>query len=397
MNTKGIKQTSIFFILSLLWSATIFVLPQVYLLKFFPDDKSFLLSVTLSLTTLGAALGIFYSQYQVRKGITASKVSTTLFGILSIASMLLILFEIPLLPLYLAATFIFRFTSNWLFNHIDIANLSTMAEGDKKGYVANLTIFQMLGQMCGPLLFGLTLDLFWVSFTIVLVMLVWTTYLVSQTHFEQIKLKAHETSEPWLTQFSNLSIHTKRYFLYTLLIMAGGYGFFGQLIYLLKDYKNVENAEFVSSIIVASALCLSIVSVFVLNARIKNPLKHRYIFVLPTLIMVSGSVLLIMSHSMVGYALLPLFLGLGTGMFFYITRLYAASPQDTEHTTTVLSLYNNMPNLASLVIFILLGVVAKLFDTTNESLGFTYVALFTSVFIAAGLLSVLSPFHIKKT
>ncbi len=57
-----IRRAGSLFVFTLVWASSINIIPQLYLLTFYPERKSFLLSWVLVIGTLGAILGIGMSR-----------------------------------------------------------------------------------------------------------------------------------------------------------------------------------------------------------------------------------------------------------------------------------------------------------------------------------------------
>lgn len=400
--SKGtiVRRVTSFFTLSLIWTASINVLPQLYLLTYAPDRKSLALSIILFVGTMGSILGVSFSQWRQRHSHTLTRQKLCSLTLCYLGFLLLVVFEVSYLSLYILAFLVFRFTSNWLFNHLDHTLLRAAGSEGTHTHASAMTGFQLTGRTLGPVVFVflagqplllsiLLLVLCCASTVVVLDALPSnppTTSSILSNQGDDPKTELVETSQ----KFSSQAI---LFLLYSLLVNVSIIGFFTQFIYLLRDYIQIGNPAQTGGILITLTGAVSIVTVFV-SLRFQTQTLSLWSLMWPPIVVGVALSWLAIRPSLPELYMASFLAGVGGGRFYLLTRLMASSWDLPPGRETVLSFYNNIGNYASLVAYVVLGILAFFLEASPHMY---HIGLFGTLLSLLALALILMGFGYKTS
>lgn len=361
-----------YFYTSFIWAGTLSVIPQIFFMSNYPEQKNTLLSLFLLFGTFASIIGILTSHInKFYFFINATKVRRNLLIASSIFT-IAVTFSTLLLVRNLTAYFIFfiilKFISNLFYNYIDRLFVAISNQQQLKIHVRSNLLFQLLGIMIAPFYFS-----FFYSKTAQNIIFIWVIAFFSGVFiFSDLKNSSLLSNSGKCTfPQKKLSLYNKLFITYTLLILAATTMLTSIMIYILKDYYKFSNASTKGAAIIGVISIFAVVSVFMSGVQIKfaNSLKNNYVttikfsviqnlvsillFILALFVFyfkISSSYYLLLSFSA--------FCGISYGIFLNSTRNYASS--DSKNNNGLISIYNNLPNYASLVGFFIIFITSLL-------------------------------------
>jgi hypothetical protein len=360
------KRNFIYFFTSFIWTATLSVVPQIFFMSNYPEQKNTLLSLFLLLGTMASVIGILTSQAnKFYYFINATKVRRKLLivsCIFTIAVTFSALLRVKNLTAYFTCFILLKFISNLFYNYIDRLFVAVSNPQQLNVHVRANLLFQLLGIMVAPFYFS-----FFAAKTAQNIVLIWIIAFLSMLFIDSDLKNSSplcSTGNPAFPK-EKLSLYHKLFITYAVLILSATTMLISIIIYILKDYYKFSNTATKGGIIIGVISIFAVISVFMSGVLIKyaNHFKNNHtppikfsvipniisllIFIVTTLAFyfkVSGSF-----YFMLG---LSAFSGISYGIVLSSTRNYASS--DSKNNTGLISIYNNLANYASLVGFLLI-------------------------------------------
>ena len=378
------KRNTIYFVTSFIWTATLSVLPQVYFMSNYPEHKNTFLSLFFLLGTLASIAGILTSQNnKFYFSITASARRRNLLTICSIFTMAATfsgLFWVKSLSLYFACFILMKYISNLFYNCIDRLFVAGSDREQLKIHVPSNLFFQLLGIMVAPLYFS-----FFAANTTQNIVLIWVIAILSTifitTDVTKISPKYREDDRSFPK--GKLSLYHQLFVAYSVLILTAVTMLISMMIYILKDYYHFSNPAAKGGAIIGVISAFAVITVLMFGVlskpqiQMKNNTQTYQEFsarpngiAILVLILMTLVFYLKISSSFSVLLCLCSFAGISYGIFLFCTRNYASSAFEN---TRLISVYNNLPNYASLVGYLLTFQVSLLAKT--QALDFSKLML----------------------
>ena len=381
-------RASFFFAFSFAWAGAVNVLPQVWLLAHLPAQRHFLLSVILLWGTASAVAGIALSQRQLARGHALRRihlVPATLGWVVP----LVVTFHVDSVAAYVVAYGLFRLVSNWLYNHLDQALVRLAGRERAATHVTAALVFQLLGMMAAPPFFSFLSGRPQVE-TVVLVVMALATVVPAWL------APLPRAVTPRAAGAGSPSTEV-RFHVYVFLCHAAVMAFATQLIYLLRDLHGLPDAARVGGALLALLSAVSVAAAVVATRRVAGSSSGeppRAVFLLSSVVFLSAMAIFALGpRGSVAWLVPPAVLaGTGYGLFLGATRLFATA--NAAQRPRMLSLYNNMPNLASLGAYGVTALLSLGVDHAPEPFAQGLLALLGAVFLltlAPWLIPAVSP------
>ena len=399
------KRNTIYFFTSFIWTATLSVLPQVFFMTYYPEHKNTFLSLFLLLGTLASVAGIltsqnnkFYSSLtataQRRNLVTASCIFATAVTFSG-------LFLVRNLSLYFACFILMKFISNLFYNWIDRLFVARSDREQLEIHVRSNLIFQLLGIMIAPLYFSV-----YISNTTTNLVLIWTMAILSMvllmiTDDGKKVSPNYRKNDPLFPQ-EKLSLYHRLFVAYSILILTSVTMLISMMIYILKDYYKFDNPAAKGGTIIGVISAFAVITVLMSGVlstpqiKLQNKVSSHQVFspwpngiALFVLILTTLAFYLKISSSFYILLCLCSFAGISYGIFLFYTRNYASS---ASKNPGLISVYNNLPNYASLAGYLLTLPVSfvaktKALDFSRLMLGII-LAFFVLSFLTLYLISI---------
>jgi hypothetical protein len=343
----------------------------------YPEQKNILLSLFLLFGTTASIIGVltshsnkfyfFMNATKIRRNLL---IAATIFTIAVTFSTLLL---VKKLTAYFILFIILKFISNLLYNYIDRFFVAISNEQQLRIHVRSNLLFQLLGIMTAPFYFSI-----FYSKTAQNIVLIWVIAFFSGASIFLDLKNSSVISDLGKYKFpqKKLSHYNKLFITYTLLILAATTMLTSIMIYILKDYYKFSNASTKGAAIIGVISASAVISIFMSGVQIKfaNSINKNYVTsikfsVIENLLSILLFILAIFVYyikiSSSYYLLLSLsaFCGISYGIFLNSTRNYASSY--SKDNSGLISIYNNLPNYASLVGFFIIfitSLLSKAFD-----------------------------------
>lgn len=374
-----------FFELTLLQSALGTVLPQLFFQRAYPDRKVFLLAICLLTGTVASILGVAASNAVHGRGRWA------VLGLGLTSASFLALFHVQDLVPYIALTAVVRFGLNYLINRFDHASVvrAGAAGRDFNDRLANIA--RLLGHLSAPLFFATFYDAERVI--VVVVGCATIAALVSATRLlAGIPAATDETPKEAApgSRAVPLSLRDRLYFGYAMTVQASMYLFAANLIYLARDVLHIPSPERAGSSLIVIVFFSSLVVIAGAPVarrllRIARPGEiHRLPLLLPAATL-GLAALALGAGFRVGFGGLcagGVVIGMTYGAFLLETRDYSSAGARNYGRQSLVSLFNNIGNISSLVAFGILSALAAVRATSSAS------AMFLVLVAVIGLLPI---------
>ena len=406
------RRNTIYFFTSFIWTATLSVLPQVFFMTYYPEHKNTFLSLFLLLGTLASIAGIltaqnnkFYSSLtataQRRNLVTASCIFATAVTFSG-------LFLVKNLSLYFACFILMKFISNLFYNWIDRLFVARSDREQLEIHVRSNLIFQLLGIMIAPLYFSV-----YISNTTTNLVLIWTMAILSIVLLiitDVKKISPDFRRNGPLIPKGKLSLYHRLFVAYSVLILTSVTLLISMMIYILKDYYKFDNPVARGGMIIGVISAFAVITVLMSGVLSKPQIKLKdkaksqqefpawpngiALFVL-TLTTLAFYLKIFSSFSII--LCLCSLAGISYGIFLFCTRNYASSASEN---TLLISVYNNLPNYASLAGYLLTLPVSfvaktKALDFSRLMLGII-LTFFVLSFLTLYLISIKNQSSKKK-
>lgn len=357
------RRNIIYFFCSFIWAATISVLPQVFFMTYYPEQKNSYLSLFLLLGTLASIVGILTSHnnsfYSSVVADTGRRSFLAVCCIFTMAAAFSGLFLVKNLFLYFTCFVLMKFISNLFYNCIDRFFVAGSDRQQIRIHVRANLLFQLLGLMAAPLYFS-----FFADKQILSIILIWVIAILSlifmMTYIRNISpnFREDEKKDRKLPREKRSRYH-HLFIAYSLLILTAVNMMVSMMIYILKDYYQFGNAAEKGGVVIGVISVLAVVTVL-LSAVLTKPLtpiknNHKAWQGFPVMtngiavwgLIVITAVFYLKITGLFSFLLcLCSLAGISYGIFLFSTRNYASGAPES---TGLVSVYNNLPNYAMLV------------------------------------------------
>ncbi|MEM7151397.1 MAG: hypothetical protein AAF799_01085 [Myxococcota bacterium] len=384
-------RAGMFFGFTFLWMAVANVAPQAYLLEVAPERKGLYLSMILLLGTLGAAVGVSLSRRHVARGLRLSRVRLLLGTIAYAAPLLAVVAQLEPVWAYCGAYVVFRFASNWLFNISDNTLVDAAGAEGLGTHTSAAVGFQVVGMMMGPLAFALWSGQTAITLGVAVAVVVLTVLTVSGVAGKSEPEQENSDSE--LVQRrtgATLSGPGRLFVAHCVLSYMASLGMFAQLIYLVSDWLEVEGPERVGGILIAGVGLCSLATV-VVSSRLEPSRCVRRSLVIAALCGLAMVGVMVTRPSVPGLVLVGVLAGVSGGRFLLLSRLIASSWTGAVGRDGMLSRYNNLGNVASILVFACFAALAGVLGESHVAYMPVMLGLFALLFIAAGVVVLFIP------
>ncbi|MDP4181598.1 MAG: hypothetical protein Q8942_10940 [Bacillota bacterium] len=397
INVSIYKRNIIYFFCSFIWAATISILPQVFFMTYYPEQKNTYLSLFLLLGTLASIAGILTSHnnsfyFSITEN-TGRRSFLAVCCIFTMAATYSGLFLVKNLFLYLVCFVLMKFISNLFYNFIDRFFVECSDQQQIRIHVQANLLFQLLGLMAAPLYFSffsgnkiLSISLIWVIAIFSLCYMM-TDIRKMSTNSRKNKVLDRAFPQKKISRYHHL------FTAYSLLILTAVNMMISMMIYILKDYYHFSNASEKGGVVIGVISVLAVITVlfsvvFVKpftpiknnhNVRQKFPVRANGIAIWG-FILIIGAFYLKITDSFFILLCFCSFAGIFYGIFLYSTRNYASS---ASLNTGLISIYNNLPNYASLVGSLLILSVSLLAKTQAMDFSKLMLEIILVLFILA--------------
>lgn len=385
---ESFLQEIVFFFLSVVFAGTIYVIPQIFLLKYYPESKNTFLTGLVVAGTIAAVMGVWMSNNQrIYKAVRNRKyfipllliVLTLLFNLLHFIN------SIVLFLLLLVAV---KLISNFIYNYLDISLSSGSTEQELKQHVKAVLLYQLLAYIIAPVYFSLCF--FRTPFNILGVSLISIFSIVFL-----LKAKANIVAAD--TKKVNVGKKLDRsdwsFLLYSSLVQVGMMIISSLIIFILRDYYFYEDAVLKGGILVGCISLVSVVTIFVtafLRKKVGEKSDQKGIFlstktnyIAMVLFFMSGVMLLAkLSNTYIYLLMTGTLTGVAYGLYLYSTRTYANSKASVEGKTKILVHYNNIANIGALISLSLVYI----FTQVSNSLEVNFNKMILVVVLCIGVL-----------
>jgi hypothetical protein len=343
------------FVTSWLMSANANVVPQLFFQRHEADRKVLYLAACLVAGTLAAIAGVLAS----RRFAVSRAGALAILGATAAAEGGLFLVSGPLAFGALAAAA--QLGSNFLTNHLDHAAAHAAGVERRRFQDGASNALRLLGMLVAPLFFALYFD----RLAIVGGALAVTTALAFASTSSLLRAGDHAVADSASRPEGRpLEARDRLVFAFVVALYVALYLFAGNLIYLLRDVVRLPGAEEKGGL----AILVNFAAALVANAlttlaRRAEPGRVRRVAILApvpllaiTTALLASGVPLTFAHVVVGCA------GVGGsyGVFLAEVREYASWGARAEGKDALLSLYNNMGNMSSLLAYSALAAIAAL-------------------------------------
>jgi hypothetical protein len=373
-------RASFFFAFSFAWAGAINVLPQLWLLHRFPERRHFLLSLLLLGGTGCAVIGVLASQRQLDRGRPVGRWGVVV-GTAGWLVPLGVMLSANGLAAYVTAYLLFRFTSNWIFNHLDHHAVRLAGPSHAAAHVTSALAMQLLGMMVAPAFFAFTDGRMELQVSVMGLLGVITVVPVLRAPRVTQVLPVTAGAVPAPPRGGVVRFH-----LCTFMALAGVYAFATQLIYLLRDLYRVPDAERLGGLLLGLLGLVGMTTAAAtgrLLAQRRTDREPTAVLAGSSLVFAAGIALFAWPASTAtAWLLVPCGLAGGAyGAFLAASRLFA-----TRHAAggaSTLSLYNNMPNLAALGAYSVTALLSVATEHDPHTFSMSLLAVLASGFLVA--------------
>ncbi|WP_242831110.1 hypothetical protein [Desulfosporosinus meridiei] len=364
MSTLIFKRNTIYFFTSFIWTATLSILPQAYFMSNYPEQKNTYLSLFPLLGTLASIGGILTSQkdkfYFSLIAPARRRNFLTACCIFTMAASFSGLLGVKNLGLYFACFVLLKFISNFLYNCLDRFFVGKTAGEQLTIHVRSNLFFQLLGIMLAPLYFSC-----FAAYPSQNIILIWTIALLSMLFLSQDPqtIRPDFRADEGSLAKSMLTFYDQLFVAYSALILTAVTMLISMMIYILSDYYQFSNPTAKGGTIIGVISIFAVITVLRFGFFSKQPIKltdnpnfsaHSNGIATLGLILITLFFYLKVSRSfafLLGGCSLA---GISYGIFLFCTRNYASSSSANMGANSgLISIYNNLPNYASLACYLL--------------------------------------------
>ncbi|SLM29489.1 membrane hypothetical protein [Desulfamplus magnetovallimortis] len=417
-----ILEEMVFFYISILFSGTTYVIPQIFLLKYYPENKTMLLALLVIAGTLASILGVWLSTGQK----CGQLLNDSKSAIISLFLLLTVLFNfqyfIQSITLFLLVLIAVKFISNFLYNYLDTGLSNQNSEFELKHHVNAMVLYQLLAYISAPVFFSAFFFLTPVNIVVPTLIAIISILFLS---FSSRMIPSFNTKTKTSPEGSRLNGSEKCFLIYVFLIHAGVILVSSLAIYILQDYYQMKNAVQIGGALIGYISFIAVLTIFAviiltskrlekrgtvlsLSTETKgNPLslsseaRERPLSfsdetrenplslstksnVATSSLLIFGSLLffLKLSESVPYVFFIGTVTGIALGLFLHSTRTYANQKANMENKANILMYYNNLPNIGTLLSLGLTFVFTIIAEKTNTNFDQMILIVIMMVFVS---------------
>ncbi len=395
--TQIYLRSIVFFFICLIRSGTLVVIPQLFLINNYSQNKNSLLAFILILGTITAILGLRRSS-KVKEFKRPKTVISLSIVIITLS--LFPLFLVKNLVAYFLVFCFLRYTVNFTYNYVDQYFVRTTPDKLLKAQVNANVKYQLFGIMISPFYFPFVSDLLFINIGILVGLGLLSAWFatrksnkIDSSNLSQKRKSEEETkftTKDWL------------FIIYAGSVISGVTVLSSIIIYVLKDYYLFSDPKTFGGILIGLISIVAIGTVQI-HSILKKPIivsdtvELEFRMFSPYLTFIALGLFLIvtillglkLSTSFEYLIFLSYAAGCANGLFLSITRQYAGRISVVSCKPKLLSMYNNLTNYAALVGFSILLPVSLVSAKTDLNFCFTMIHVITGFFFIAICFSIL--------
>jgi len=341
------------FFLSFLMSGNGNALPQVFFQHYYPEQKTLLLSIALLSSTIAAVIGI-----QLSRRVHARRIAVAI-SILLTAAITEALLSVSTATQFITCLVLVQFADNFLLNRIDHAAVARA--GELRGFNDGAgTAARLLGMLSAPAFFTVFADNSLVKMSVIAVLGI--AAMAGCLRLFRLQPLSESKKQP----SAELTVPTPidwLVFAYAIAVYAALYLFAANMIYLLKDLLHIPGAETRGGVAIVTVFFSALVTngAVAMTTRSSRQTRLRAVaLALPALALIAAAGL-ILGGIQADYSLCLaacVAIGVSYGIFLWEMRDYSTSAAK-QGKTVLLSWFNNMANISSLLAFGLMLALAS--------------------------------------
>jgi hypothetical protein len=361
----------IFFFLSFIFAGTISVIPQAYLLKYYPLQKNAYLVILIFFGTVASMLGVRMSNAPcVYRNMDKRKYAPAIM-IIAVAVLMNALFYIGNILAFIAALAAAKYISNLIYNYLDTLISIENSENYIKKHVNIMLVYQLSAYIIAPLYLSAFYFHSRINGILLAVLSILSILFMTQSEAQSRKENVAPITNGQTQKLDSSEI---RYILYAILIQTGISIVSSLIIFILKDYYNYKDALLKGGMLISYIGIIAIAVIYAtsyVNAKrgisgnpqgVTMQIAPNYIaiacfFISAWLLYMRGS------QSFIYMLIIGTFTGTAYGLFLYSTRTYANMKAKLENKGKMLVYYNNIPNIGILAS---LGLIALFTILSNK-------------------------------
>ena len=379
-----------FFYISTIYVGTLNVMPQIFFLEYYPENKTEFMALFLILGILSSIIGVLISHRNiVNPKFVFKKNRISQIFILSIITFSA-LFAVKNIVPYFLSFIVLEFAVGYLYNFLDQCFVKITPQSKISVHVKANLLYFMSGSILAPFYLS-----FFYSNTILnivvfssmgIVAMFFVTRNISGNFSNQFLQKSDVLNKP-------LEIGNWLFIFYSTVINIVIMMFASLMIYLLKDYYHLENSEARGSMLIGFISFISVVSIFstfflkkpipipIATAKINRHVEAKLfpffsnLFAIILLFLSITMAYLKLSYSIIYILFVGLLAGIGHGLFINSTRNYASSISIQLNKQRLLSIYNNLSNYGALISF---GIIL-LISFLSKRLSFDFYVIILKI------------------
>lgn len=376
------------------------VLPQLFILGNESLRSSELLPVCLLLASLSSIAGIAFSKRLSGLFHAMRPAARTAAGI-GLAALtgagLAAMFLAEVWAVFLSAAAVVSGLLELSFNMLDHRYVDRLTEPEVRAHARSVTIVQLVAVTAAPFYFAFTAELLWLQLLLAAtgsVMLAVVMLRFGEPMKEENTPASAQVSKRTSAASSRLHVRDLAFLVYALAVYAAVFIFSAHLIFILHDYYGMEGASWKGGLLLGIGNLVAVGAVLGFNrmrsfsgghAKLKGNAAGSTGMPIVAHVSVSASLL---ASSVLLYGkwwssfafilLLACLVGGAFGIFQLLSREYASQRAAGDGAGIVLTIYNNLKNIASLAGF----GTALLLASASSRMHADYVGLVMAAVIA---------------
>jgi len=347
------------FFVSFLMSANSNALPQLFFQRHSAAHKTLLLSITLLCATMAATAGVFTSRR------ASGPRCVPAFGLVITAVLASALFITGSPAVFIICVILLQFSDNFLLNRID--HLAAAQAGEQRRFNdAAGTAARLLGMLCAPAFFTLFFDhkpTVWVTIAIL-----GATAMVGYSRVAGDGRIATTRLEEQTRKMTAPDLSDRLIFAYGMSVYVALYLLASNAIYLLRELLHIRDAEQRGGAAIVTVFVAALVSNSLMPAVMRRSARHTEararigLLAAPAFVLILFATL-VASGLRPGYAVFlagGALAGLAYGVFLWAMRDFVSRSARERGQTVLLSWFNNLANVSSLLAFaLMLGLASR--------------------------------------
>lgn len=345
------------FFLSFVMSGNGNAVPQLFFQRFYPEQKTVLLSASLLASTLAAtAAVVLSSRHRLSQRALITAMLATVMGALA-------LYLTRNGPVFIAIIVLVQFAVNYLTNQLDHASIARAGALRRVNDAAGI-LARLCGMLGAPAFFTALYD----SKTVSLVSVAAIGLLASAGAAKLLMMPAvREAADPASSKYDQPPDRTDSFlFAFAISIYVSLYLFGANIIYLLRDLLSIPHSETRGGVAIV-AMFASALLANGLVAILRRKLAERAGCMIRMVPLAVPAVMLFVFGGSIALGFRPGFLiflagacalGIAYGAFLWEVRDYASQAAQNDGKSVLVSWFNNMANVSSLIAFAIMLAIA---------------------------------------